>query len=60
MMIADGMRKAAERLGDSNVAAVKLTKIEKTGKVLNGKRTILFWANTNQGNGPLIIPNVIN
>ena len=59
MMIAEGMRKAAERLGDSNVA-VKLTEIEKTGKVLDGKKTFFFGANANQVNGLLINPNIIN
>ena len=59
MMIADGMRKAAERLGDSNVA-VKLTEIEKTGKVLDGKKTFFFGANANQVNGLLINPNIVN
>ena len=59
MMIAEGMRKAAERLGDSDVA-VKLTEIEKTGKVLDGKKTFFFGANANQVNGLLINPNIVN
>ena len=42
-MIAEGMRKAADHLAESDVA-VKLTEIEKTGKVLDGKKTFFFGA----------------
>ena len=32
-----------------SAVAVKLTEIEKTGKVLDGKKTFFFGANANQG-----------
>jgi len=59
MMIAEGMRTAAEKLADSEVA-VKLTEIEKTGKVLDGKKTFFFGASANAMNGLLINPNIVN
>ena len=59
MMIADGMRTAADKLADSDVA-VKLTEIEKTGKVLDGKKTFFFGASANAMNGLLINPNIVD
>ena len=59
MMIAEGMRSAADRLADSSVA-VKLTEIEKTGKVLDGKKTFFFGASANAMNGLLINPNIVD
>ena len=59
LIIADKMRKVAERLGDSNYT-VWLTEIEEMGKVPNGKKTFFFWANTIQVNGLLINPSAIN
>ena len=42
-MLAEGMKKAADSLADNDIA-VKLTEIEKTGKVLDGKKTFFFGA----------------
>ena len=59
MMIAEGMKTAADKLADNDIA-VKLTEIEKTGKVLDGKKTFFFGASANAMNGLLINPNIVD
>ena len=58
-MIAKRMRSAADRLVDSSVA-MKLTEIEKMGKVLDGKKTFFFGASANAMNRLLINLNIVD